>query len=320
VNRSGSTFRAYLELSRISNLPTVWTNVLVGWAIAHIAYVISDIEPVINRYPFSPMDSYMRWFFTAIAVSLLYVCGMALNDIADLRIDRKERPDRPLPSGRATLKGASRFVLICALLGLGVLAALHWIALLLGIALVFGIFVYDYTHKQFPQAVVVMGICRFLVYFIAMTAAAPHKFASFDPILTAKFAAILGLYTVAITIVARSEASGRLDTRKWLAVLMPIGVLVGGWFCRPLWEGQHWQGQTWHILVAGGALALWLALPVAFVFRRPPRTIHAVLCWLSGMCLVDAYFLTLLAHPTAALIAGGCFILTAFGHRHIMGT
>ena len=29
-----STFRAWLELSRGANLPTVWSNVLIGWLIA----------------------------------------------------------------------------------------------------------------------------------------------------------------------------------------------------------------------------------------------------------------------------------------------
>ena len=30
----------------------------------------------------------------------LYLAGMVLNDVYDVEIDRRERPDRPLPSGR----------------------------------------------------------------------------------------------------------------------------------------------------------------------------------------------------------------------------
>jgi hypothetical protein len=173
---------------------------------------------------------------------------------------------------------------------------------------VVAIIVYDLTHKQFARAVIVMGICRFLVYFTAAAAVNPR----FDLLLTALLGAVLGLYTVAITIVARAETRGSLDVRRWLAVLMPIGVLAVATEVRP----DEW---TW-TLIAGASLALWLALPIRFVFAQPPKTIHAVLCWLSGMCLVDAYFLTLLGQPMVALAAGGCFALTAWGHRHIMGT
>lgn len=32
--------------------------------------------------------------------SLLYLAGMALNDWADREVDARERPERPIPSGR----------------------------------------------------------------------------------------------------------------------------------------------------------------------------------------------------------------------------
>jgi 4-hydroxybenzoate polyprenyltransferase len=71
---------ALLRLARISNLPTVWSNVLAasvlagGMSAAAIAQVM-------------------------LAMSLLYTGGMFLNDAFDERIDSRERPDRPLPSG-----------------------------------------------------------------------------------------------------------------------------------------------------------------------------------------------------------------------------
>ncbi len=304
MSKRTSTFRAYLELSRVSNLPTVWANVATGYAVA----ITTSSEPLTAHW--SQLPTWGLAIAAGVALSLLYVAGMALNDVADVRHDRNDPRGRlrPIPSGRATVKGASRFVLTTGLIGLALLGALHWLALAFGLGLVVAIFVYDYTHKAFAQSVVVMGLCRFLVYFTAAAAVAP----SFNFETTAWLAGATGVYTVVITIVARSEGRVALDLRKLLALAMPVIVLAVAAKVRPtdwLWPG-----------VAGGVLLMWLMLPVVFVFKKPPATVKAILCWLSGMCLVDAYFLTLLGQPYVALVAAGCFALTAFGHRHIMGT
>ena len=59
---------------------------------------------------------------------------------------------------------------------------------------------------------------------------------------------------------------------------------------------------------------------IALASSDPPRMRPAVMGWLSGICLADAYFLTLLDTPVLAVIAAACFVLTAIGHRHILGT
>ena len=74
-------WRAYLLLSRISNLPTIWTNVLAGVVVAGGA---------------------LPWPLTALliaAISLLYTGGMFLNDAFDRDFDATHIPERPLPAG-----------------------------------------------------------------------------------------------------------------------------------------------------------------------------------------------------------------------------
>src|SRR6476469_402781 len=63
-----------LRLGRISNLPTVWTNVIAGAVIAGGASGASEIALV------------------ALAMSAFYVGGMYLNDFFDRAIDAQERP------------------------------------------------------------------------------------------------------------------------------------------------------------------------------------------------------------------------------------
>ena len=59
--------RTALRLGRVSNLPTVWTNVIAGAALATLEIPWKAVVPV------------------ALAASLLYVAGMFLNDAFDVR-------------------------------------------------------------------------------------------------------------------------------------------------------------------------------------------------------------------------------------------
>ena len=97
--------RSWLELLRISNLPTVWTNIIVG-AVLSIAVAL----------PSNP--SLVAVLIAIIAGSCLYLAGMVFNDVFDLEIDRRERPGRPIPSGRISRGAAIAFGV--ALLSLGV--------------------------------------------------------------------------------------------------------------------------------------------------------------------------------------------------------
>src|SRR5260370_25481493 len=75
------SFATLLKLGRISNLPTVWTNVLAGTVLA--GGVVQHWQTAI----------------VLLAMSLLYVGGMYLNDYFDCAIDARERPQRPIPAG-----------------------------------------------------------------------------------------------------------------------------------------------------------------------------------------------------------------------------
>ena len=57
----------------------------------------------------------------AVAMALFYTAGMILNDVADLEVDRRERPERPLPSGAVSRTAA--LAAFCALSGAGRAAA-----------------------------------------------------------------------------------------------------------------------------------------------------------------------------------------------------
>ena len=300
-----SRLTSWLELCRISNLPTIWTNVLAGSAIAWgfgWRAVYKDGSAFVPEY---------RWDMAIIigfAMSLFYVAGMALNDLADAAIDKIERPGRPIPSGRISPAAALNFIITCFAIGLVIIWWHQPGAMVFALLLLVMIMAYDFTHKVFPGAVLFMGACRSLVILIAATGAADSHFNR----VALPLAVIMGIYIVVITIIARGETEDRIGHRKWLAVVMPVMLLAMFAIVRPL----DWKAPALGAFI----LSLWLAQPVRYVFSQPPQTMKAILCWLSGICLIDAYILTLLGALPMALTACACFVLTAWGHRKIMGT
>src|SRR5437764_12194616 len=70
-----------LRLGRVSNLPTVWTNVIAAATISKAAADIADVALV------------------GLAMTALDVGGMYLNDFFDRDIDAGELPGRPIHGG-----------------------------------------------------------------------------------------------------------------------------------------------------------------------------------------------------------------------------
>ena len=143
-----------LALCRVSNLPTVWTNVLA-------AVVLSDV-------PFPFLDVVVLW----VVLSLFYSAGMCLNDLVDAEIDKTDKPDRPIPSGRVTKSAALRLVVGLLLLPLLLLFLVYPDALLAGLILTGLIILYDLKHKSSALTVYVMAGCRLMVFVIGGMAVA----------------------------------------------------------------------------------------------------------------------------------------------------
>src|SRR3990172_6167608 len=96
--------RDWLELIRVPNVFTAMADVAMGFFF---------VMPAAAEFDGS--DALTLGLLIA-ASSLLYSAGMALNDVCDYEEDCRERPERPLPSGRITRRAA-------AWLGVGLLIA-----------------------------------------------------------------------------------------------------------------------------------------------------------------------------------------------------
>jgi 4-hydroxybenzoate polyprenyltransferase len=190
------TPRTLLDLGRVSNLPTVWTNVLAG--------------AVLSR---GSLDAATLVLLGA-AASLLYVGGMFLNDGFDRHFDARFRPDRPIPAGRASagqVFGVGFALLAGGVMLVGVVSRLRepalgaqssgWVPAVSALAPAALIVFYDAFHKGNPLSAVVMGLCRASLYGMAA--------ATLGTVTTevAAGALLLLLYVVGLTAVARKEAT-----------------------------------------------------------------------------------------------------------------
>jgi UbiA prenyltransferase family len=145
------------------------------------------------------------------ASSCLYMAGMALNDYADRDVDAKERPKRPIPSGRVTSKFALRLAsgLSAASLGLAYTAGGRR-ALEVALPLAATVWAYDLALKKTPWGPLGMAACRSLDILMGSLGSRRSWPA----------AGVVGGHTFLITVVSRREAQG--GTRE-----LALGSLAG---------------------------------------------------------------------------------------------
>ncbi|HXW29326.1 MAG TPA: UbiA family prenyltransferase, partial [Xanthobacteraceae bacterium] len=151
--RQSLALETLLKLGRVSNLPTVWTNVLAGTVLA-------------GGNPWSA-----RTCIVVLAMSLFYIGGMFLNDYCDRNVDALERPRRPIPAGEISEKVVAVIALALLAAGMTLVAMFGVMAAAVGLVLALAILGYDFYHKRNPLAPIIMGLCRALVYCAAASAA-----------------------------------------------------------------------------------------------------------------------------------------------------
>lgn len=284
-----------LQLGRISNLPTVWSNVLVGAVLGGAA--LGD-----GRLP-----------LLMLAMSFFYVGGMFLNDAFDRGFDARHRPERPIPAGQVSATEVFAYGFGMLAVGLaGVALASRGAdglpgtrALAAALALAGTIVFYDVHHKDNPLSPLLMGLCRVLVVLgaaFAVGAAAP-------PAVGLAALALL-CHLIGLTYIAKQEHLDRLGA-LWPLAFLALPLVYGGWLA---------------LATPMAALPLVLYAGVlAFALRRLQRRARgdvprAVVTLIAGMSVLDAVVLAGAGHLAAAVLAVAAFVLTLALQRWVSGT
>lgn len=303
-------FSAILATGRISNLPTVWCNVLVAFLLVQLAPVMFGDFP-------SSIFSVPLFLVTCIAASCLYVGGCFLGDAVDVEFDKSNKPDRPIPMGvldRNSIYGYAAFLLTT-----GIVLPFAYIkfstgsfapsALVASLLLAGAIIIYSLWHKRSPWiGLPFIGACRFFLVlfgaYIAITTVPSlqevfdsHPKAPNDTSITVVcgdegvrpipflYALCVGLYTICFASVARSESSPKPITwRKSLMLTMLLLPLLA----LPLNLNILFKAN-FDLPSLSALLLYWLWMVSAF------RQINSnkgkfVSMSLAGFCLLDATF------------------------------
>jgi 4-hydroxybenzoate polyprenyltransferase len=244
---------AWLRLLRVPNLATVLADPLAGFLIVSQTRALDWPPPVC-------------WVAVA-AVVALYAAGMVLNDVCDVELDRRERPERPLPSGDVSVAAATVVGVALLWAGVALAAVVAWLVASPGPAVVGGglaaaVWIYDRYAKGTPAGPVIMGACRAAAWLLGMMAAGgPATLPEW------LIPAGMGLYVTGITLYASDEADRSRPPLLIAATLVMLAGLV-------LAAGYVWLPDRGPIELVAGArmpvsnwLLLWGLIATSILYR-----------------------------------------------------
>jgi 4-hydroxybenzoate polyprenyltransferase len=221
--------RGYLQLLRLPNIFMAMADVMMGFLLTHRLSPLGAglgasalLTGLAHRYG-------IVLGLLLVSSAALYAAGVILNDVFDYDDDLRERPERPLPSGRVALRRAQRLGWQCLMSGLtfGWLATVvthnyrsGLVATLLAVLIV----LYDTALRRTPLGPLAMGGCRMLNVLLGMSVLGgpgqpdhwqPHHWL---------VAGAVGLYIVGLTWFSRQEA----DRSRRAALGLATAVMLAG--------------------------------------------------------------------------------------------
>jgi UbiA prenyltransferase family len=282
-----SSLRAYAELVRLPNLFTAMADVTMGF--------------LFTRGLVLEQEDYWVCGLLVAASTALYAAGVVLNDVFDVEVDRRERPERPIPSGRVSLGAA----MVCPAI--------------VGLLLAGCIVLYDGYLKRLPFGPIGMGVCRALNVLLGMSVLlGPWQAAHW------LVAGALGVYIAGVTWFARSEAgqsrSGQLAAAM-LVILAGVGLLtpVPQLVDQPVWILMV-DPQRWYLLIGALAVLTGLRCLRAVMSPEPDRVQMAVTGCIQTVIILDASVAFVVTDVTGAIYVMLFLLPTVIFGRRVYST
>ena len=203
-NYSLSTrFWAYLQLMRPANIVTAWADILTGFAASGAELGVP-----------------LAWLI--LATTGLYGGGVVFNDVFDAELDAIERPERPIPTGKASRFGATRLGIVLLTVGVVAAAQVSLLSAVIAVFVAMGALIYDAWNKHNALlSPINMGLCRggnLLLGVSAIPAMVTERW----------FLALIPIfYIAAVTAISRGEVHGGKSSTGKLALLLLAIALCG---------------------------------------------------------------------------------------------
>jgi 4-hydroxybenzoate polyprenyltransferase len=265
---------AWLQVCRFAAVFTAMSDVFLGYLLAHDEGI----------------ETWREFALLLGGSSCLYMAGMVFNDVFDRDVDARERPKRPIPSGRIAVREAVILGIVLVAAGL-VLPGIVGMQSLIVAGLLSGcIFLYDGLLKSTIVGPVVMGACRFLnVILGASTAqAADGSSPAVWSLPQLVVATGLGVYIVGVTWFARHEAeNSRREQLIGALLTVNLGLVILISFV------LHWRDpfqRSWNAVLALGCIGVIInrRLIVATADPIPAKVQASIRTMLLSLIMLDA--------------------------------
>lgn len=198
ISGDRATLLTWLRLMRLPTVFTALSNILCGFFVTAKERRLSEIV------------ARPELWLLLLSSAGLYLGGMVLNDVFDAALDKKERPERPIPSGKISRRAAGIFGTTLLIVGLvaaftaGMVSSTGYLAFQIACILAAAVILYDAVLKSTILGPVGMAACRFLNVTLGAGCAAAGTKIWAGP----HFDVALGLfvYILGVTWFARNEA------------------------------------------------------------------------------------------------------------------
>ena len=278
---------AFLQLLRLPTVFTAMADIVLGFVLTH-RFLYGPLRNTQTELLTLDIGWNEPGRFAGLLASscCLYLSGMVFNDVYDRKQDGIERPGRPIPSGRISVKSATIFGAGLMAAGIAFAGLVGQISLLVSLLLVLAILGYDGLLKRTPLGPIAMGSCRFLNVLLGGSVQTDWTTMFLNEPLV--YSALgLGLYIVGVTVFARTEA--RTSPRGQLALaqfIMNIGFAV------LIWLILTWPNQSpVHVALAMlGVVAFTVNRRAIEALRNPsPATVQgSIKVMLLSLVIIDS--------------------------------
>ncbi len=202
----------FLRLMRPANIVTAIADILAGI--------------IISGYLSFPAFSLLPLFLLVLVTVGLYGGGVVFNDVFDAKLDKIERPERPIPSGLISSRSASILGGLLLLMAIITAAFVHpaelmSLSVLLAVIIAIAALIYDKWGKhQSWWGPLNMGLCRgfnlLLGISIVPAAVTQYWWLGIFPV----------IYIAAITMISRDEVHGGKKKTLYAAAFLYLIVLA----------------------------------------------------------------------------------------------
>jgi 4-hydroxybenzoate polyprenyltransferase len=234
--------RAWLELLRPANVTTALAVVLAGVSVAGLTLGTPE------------RASALGWLL--VSTACLYAGGIVLNDVFDRHLDARERPERPLASGRVTAGEAALLGGVLLASGVAAAAAVGSSPAAIALAIAGAVVAYDAVGKRHALlGPVNMGLCRALNLLLGVAISEAALRAAWP------LALIPLVYIAAVTVVSRGEVHGARQPvlRAGLGLVATVVAVLAAIAA---------TGGAWAVATAAASQRIWALLLVVALGSR----------------------------------------------------